>query len=707
MLISTYKNGFDTKSVVTEDIFAILSGIKTGRWQDECLPIMNQPDEIKRRDMKKILPNYTISGRFDVGRKNDSLIEHSNLIGIDFDKVENIQGFFNVLKNDPYTFSVFKSVSHTGLCAIVKIEGKRHIDAFLGLAQYYWDTYKANVDQSCKNVSRIRYVSFDPDLYLNEKSKVFKKYVKTNSHTESNDRIPHSDKRFDFVLRNIEKARIDITGNYTQWIRLGFAIAHQYGKYGLEHFLTISQFSPQYTKEECEKQYNLCCQYDTNKEKIATIKTFYNEALFNGIEVFTEDEKKMMKAAELAKITGGSIEDAIKIIENEGLIPDEAIIKTVINQPKKEEKKPNKLDIESVKMFLRKYQIKKNEVTRKYEWKGREMNTEDFNTIYLEAKEAFEKLSNDMFLSIIFSHFTPLYNPIKDYFDSIVWDGKDRIEDLVNSITSDTGDEAYRYSAVRSWLLGIIESVYTDNPNILQLIFAGKQNTGKSVFFKQLLPQQLKRYFGLSQLDNGKDDQILMCEKLLILDDEYSGKLKEDAKNIKRMLSAPHFDLREPYGRQNIKMKRIATLCATTNETQILNDITGNRRILVLEVTGKFNYELYNSLDKEQVFAQLVHLHKEGYVAELDDIMIDLIKEYTHGRNSEPNREEECLEKLFHSPENHDGYSYLTNTEIIAIIYEKMKIQLYPRKMGMTLNELGYLRLKKNKLWKYKITPKS
>ena len=198
-----------------------------------------------------------------------------------------------------------------------------------------------------------------------------------------------------------------------------------------------------------------------------------------------------------------------------------------------------------------------------------------------------------------------------------------------------------------------------------------------------------------------------MCEKLLILDDEYSGKLKEDAKNIKRMLSAPHFDLREPYGRQNIKMKRIATLCATTNETQILNDITGNRRILVLEITGKFNYELYNSIDKEQVFAQLVHLHKNGYVAELDDMMIDLIKEYTHGRNSEPNREEECLEKLFYSPENHDGYSYLTNTEIVAIIFEKMKIQLGTRKMGITLNELGYLRLKKNKVWKYKITPKS
>lgn len=706
MLISIYKSGFDVQSTVTEDISAILSGIKTGRWQDDCLPIMNEPDEIKRRKMKKSLPNYTISGRFDKGRSDKSIIEHSNLIGIDFDHVDNVNALINNLKIDQYTFAVFKSVSHTGVCAIVKINGQKHLESFNGLSQYYWDKYKVSIDQSCKNISRIRYVSFDPDLYINDKSKVFKSHIEERK-SSNDDRIPHSDKRFAFVLNNIEKQKIDITGKYTQWIKLGFAIAHQYGIYGLEHFLTISQFSPQYTKEECEEQYKLCCQYDTDKEKVATIKTFYSEALYHGIEVFTEDEKLMIKATKVAKETGMTLEHAKQMIKDEGIIPDDTIIDKVFKEQKKEEKKTNKLDIESVKLFLKKYQIKKNEVTRKYEWKGREMNTEDFNTIYLEAKQAFEKLSNDMFLSIIFSHFTPLYNPIKDYFESIEWDGTDRIESLVKSITSDTGDEAYRFSAVRSWLLGIIESIYTDNPNILQLIFAGKQNTGKSVFFKQLLPKQLYRYFGLSQLDNGKDDQILMCEKLLILDDEYSGKLKEDAKNIKRMLSAPHFDLREPYGKQNIKMKRIASLCATTNETQILNDVTGNRRILVLEVTGKFDYELYNSIDKEQLFGQLVHLHKNGYVAELDDLMIDLIKEYTHGRNSEPNREEECLEKLFHSPENHDGYSYLTNTEIVAIIFERMKIQLGTRKLGITLHELGYQRLKKNKVWKYKITPKS
>jgi hypothetical protein len=705
MLISTYRNGFDIQSIVTEDISAILSGIKTGRWQDECLPIMNEPDEKKRRELKKHLPNYTISGRFDKGRADKTLIEHSNLIGIDFDHVDNINGLVNQLKSDPYTFAVFKSVSHTGVCAIVKIEGSKHLESFNGLAQYYWDKFRVKIDTACKNVSRIRYVSFDPDLYINEKSKVFKNKVQ-EIEKKNDEGIPHSDTRFGFVLKNIEKAKKDITGNYVTWVRLGFAIAHQYGKHGVEFFKAISKYSEQYTDQECEEQYELCCRNSEGREKVATIKAFYNEALHHDIDIYTEDEKIMMKVAEVAKLTGLTVEQAKKMIEDEGVIPDDAIVTKGYEQAKKEEKKSNKLDIEAVKLFLRRYQIKKNEVTRKYEWNGNEMNTEDFNTIFLEAKEKFEKLSNDMFLSIIFSHFTPTYNPIKAYFDSIDWDGEDRIKPLVQSINSDTGDFDYRLIAVQSWLLGIIESIYIDNPNILQLIFAGKQNTGKSVFFKQLLPKQLSRYFGLSQLDNGKDDQILMCEKLLILDDEYSGKAKEDAKLIKRLLSAPHFDIREPYGRQNVKMKRIASLCATTNETKILNDITGNRRILVLEVIGKFDYVLYNSIDKEQLFGQLYDMHKKGYEAQLTDKMIDLMKEYTHSRNSEPSVEEECLEKLFNNPTIHDGYSYLTNTEIVSIIMDKMKLRVGSKKLGIVLKELGYEQKKKNGVQKYQIMPK-
>lgn len=708
MLVSIYKNTFDSQSQVTEDIIAILSGIKTGRWQDLCLPIMQEANKDKRNELKKKVPGFTASGKF-LHRSASKIEEHSNLIAIDFDEVIDINKVIEQLKNDIFTFAVYKSVSHRGICCLVKIDGSKHLDAFHALSQYYWDLLGLNIDQSCKDTSRLRYVSYDPDLYINQNAKLFNKYLKKDQvqNDKETEAIPivHSDTRFGRVIKEIEEREIDITGSYPQWVAIGFAIASQYKVNGEDFFVSISQFSKLYNKGVAIKQYELCCR-PWEGDKRYTIKTFYYHARKAGIKVVTEEEEKQITAAHVARDTGISIEDALSMLENDGVLPDKEIVEQAYNQPKQQQPKNAKLDIESVKFFLKKYNIKKNELTRRYEWNGVEMNTEDFNTIFLEAKGLFEKLSNDLFLTILYSHFTKTYNPIKEYFDSIEWDGTDRIEPLVQSITSDTGDYTFRFVAVRSWLLGIIESIYTDNPNILQLILAGKQNTGKSVFFKQLLPDPLRKYMALSQLDNGKDDQILMCEKLIILDDEYSGKSKDDAKLIKRLLSAPYFNLREPYGKQNITMRRLASLCATSNETEILNDVTGNRRNLVLEVTGKFDFDKYNQIDKSQLFAQLYKLHQEGYTSELNQAMIDQIHEFTHGRNSEPNREEEALNHFFYEPGIWDGTSYLTSTEICAIVFAGWKMNLSQKKLGTVLKAMGYERIKQKSLYKYKIQPK-
>ena len=708
MLVSIYKNTFDSGSQVTEDIMAILSGIKTGRWQDYCLPVMQETDKKKRDELKKQAPGFTASGTFS-HRSSSKLVEHSNLIAIDFDAVNDIDKIISELKKDQYTFAVYKSISHRGICCLVKIDGSKHLDAFHGLSQYYFDLLNLNIDQSCKDTSRLRYVSFDPYLYINQNSKLFNKYLKKeqaqNDKVTEAIQIVHSDERFARVVNEIVSKEKDITGSYPQWVAIGFAIASKYSEFGLEYYIDISQFSSLYNKETCIKQYELCCR-PWNGDKRVSINTFYYHAKRNGIQVTTEEEELQIKAAHVARDTGLSIEDAISMLKNDGVLPDVQIVEQAYKQPKQEQQKNNKLDIESVKFYLKRYNIKKNEITRRYEWNGTEMTQEDFNTIYLETKKLFEKLSNELFLTILYSHFTKTYNPIKEYFQTLQWDGTDRIEPLVESITSDTGTPIFRFTAVRSWLIGIIESIFTDKPNILQLILAGKQNTGKSVFFKELLPKPLKRYLALSQLDNGKDDQILMCEKLIILDDEYSGKSKDDAKLIKRLLSAPYFNLREPYGKQNVTMRRLASLCATTNETEILNDVTGNRRNLVLEITGKFDFKKYNEIDKEQLFVQLYNLHLEGYTSEINQEMISQIEEFTHGRNSEPNRETEALDHFFYEPGIWDGISYLTNTEIMAIVYSGWKLNLSQKKLGMVMKQLGYERTKQKGIYKYKIQPK-
>ena len=52
-----------------------------------------------------------------------------------------------------------------------------------------------------------------------------------------------------------------------------------------------------------------------------------------------------------------------------------------------------------------------------------------------------------------------------------------------------------------------------------------------------MLPKELRSYYAESKLDAGKDDEILMTQKLLIMDDEMGGKSKKEVKRLKELTS--------------------------------------------------------------------------------------------------------------------------------------------------------------------------
>lgn len=703
MKVSIYPKITDTKNNTDVFIEEVLLGIREGKWQDVCLPVMKETDKPTRQKLKKVVPYFTAAGTFKE-RNNKGLNEASGLIAIDFDDVDNLEMYINLIKADEYTFACFKSISHTGFCALVKIDSAKYSESFEGLSAYYFTLLKIPIDPACKDISRPRYVSFDPDCYQNPKSKIFKdipkKELKKETYQRTQVNYLHTDDKFNRVM---QKINTDITGDYNQWLRIGFAIASQYGDSGLDYFHHVSKFSSSYVPLITDKQYKFCCRGKTG----VTISTFYYYCKQAGIEISDKTEDFTAKIAHYAKTGGRNKESAKKVLEMQGIKVNDTIIDAVFESdsykpPIQEGDKGDKLNIDDVEMWIKtNYSIKKNSITRFYEMEGKPIETEDFNSIYIAAKKIFDKLSRDIFDCIIFSNFTPQYNPIKEYFDSLVWDNNDRIKQLTESINSDTGTFDYRRILLQSWLLGIIETVYIGEVNILQLILAGKQNTGKSIFFKKLLPSRLKEYFGLSQLDKGKDDELLMCQKLIILDDEYSGKSKQDAKLIKRLLSAPSFDLREPYGKKNITLKRIATLCATSNETELLNDSTGNRRNIIFEVIGKFHYNLYNGIDKEQLFAQAVAFHKLGYKSELTDAMIEEIDKFTGAKHSETSIEAETILMCFEKPSVATDYDFYTTTEIKNTIEANTVQKLSVKKLGMELKRLEYRRDKKGGVYGY------
>jgi hypothetical protein len=85
-MVSIYPHIFDTKNGTDIELMEILLGIKSGRWEDDCYPIMKEEDKVKRNELKKKVPYYTVSGTFEV-RSNNGLRKHSGYISIDFDNV--------------------------------------------------------------------------------------------------------------------------------------------------------------------------------------------------------------------------------------------------------------------------------------------------------------------------------------------------------------------------------------------------------------------------------------------------------------------------------------------------------------------------------------------------------------------------------------------------------------------------------------------
>jgi len=682
----------ETKNGEEVSITEALERIRNGFYQDIWLKAVNDKN-------KKILPYFTPSGLFEE-RRNAALLEHSNLICIDLDDLnENVNSFFDVLIEDKYVYSIFRSVSHKGLAVLVKIEGEKHSDAFDGLSKYFFDSYALIIDPSCKDVSRPRFITYDPSLYINEDSKVFKEYVKQEPKKLFQERKSfstiHYQTKFENVLAEIENKGIDITGDYLQWLRIGFAIGSEFGTSGLHYFQRVSRFSGQYDTKACEKQYRYCC---SNRQGI-TIATFYYYAKHAGIEISNKREQELCRLAYYGKTGGRSIETletSIQKITGAPLQEDEKKILKLVYEDKGYKLNTKEVGIEEIEDWLSfNYNIRRNLITLEYELEGKPIEDIDINEIFITGKKLFENLSMQLLQSLIFRSSIDSYNPIKDYLNKIVWDetGKSRLEQVVDSIPSETASRELRFKLIERWALGMVRQIYEDIPNQLCLVLTGKQRTGKTEFFRRLFPKQLRRYLANSKLDEGKDSEILMCQKLLIVDDEYSGKSKQDFKKMKDYLGRDKFTVRPPYGRCSVTMRRLATLAGTCNEIEILNDPTGNRRILVIEVVDELDFETLDKIDRDQLWAELVWRYKEGFSCELSSLELKELEETVNDKYQEASYEAQKLQQLFYSFETYNDWDFKTATEIKDSIEVTCKEKISLRKLGMELKKLKYKRV--------------
>lgn len=159
---------------------AIMSCIKSGVWSDSIERLRSEVSDNKRRNIKSNLPAFLPTGVFSK-REDTSITEFSQHTAIDFDKVSNESDFCDKLKQDKHTKYLFKSCSGKGYCLVVQIEGfDNYSEHYRQIVNYYDGVLGLKADSSCCNLSRARFVSYDPDMFSCNQPEVF-----TNSFLKS------------------------------------------------------------------------------------------------------------------------------------------------------------------------------------------------------------------------------------------------------------------------------------------------------------------------------------------------------------------------------------------------------------------------------------------------------------------------------------------------------------------------------------------
>jgi hypothetical protein len=164
------RNVFPSETMRLHQVFALITSDKYKKSTEDLRAIT---DVKEARKFKANRFDYvTFSGVFE--KRNDSnLLQHSNLLTIDFDHLDNLQELKTQLLNDEYfeTEMLFTSPSGDGLKWIIRIDilEVSHSEYFTAVANYIKQTYNIEVDQSGKDVSRACFLPYDPTAFLHKR----------------------------------------------------------------------------------------------------------------------------------------------------------------------------------------------------------------------------------------------------------------------------------------------------------------------------------------------------------------------------------------------------------------------------------------------------------------------------------------------------------------------------------------------------------
>lgn len=703
----------------SKSLYEILLDCKTGRWKKEVEELRKQTDEDKFDKMKLRLPAFYPSCQFNEGSKElDNVAQKIGVICIDIDFKDNpdeeaVEAGLSQIAAFDYVLAVMKSASGRGYFVIIRLnQGHRFFKRTFDTIQRDWyKDYGLTIDNSCSNPNRARYVTYDPEAYIRDKDFELTKYLgyiqkpkkkKTKRDVDDFERVAGY---IDQVIDTGQAHQLE--HEYDRWFRTGLSLARGFGEQGRELFHKISATGAKYNFDKCDKKY----------------------------DKFLRDASK-----------GGGRDIASLVYDIKGIlgtlpkIGQDTDVEGSVDLEKEQVRKKRQADrntdaktkVDKCAEWIKEQGIRVNSITLMLEQDGEEMDDHHLSNLQNACDRDMNFNVNDnVWGHAIKSNIIPRFHPFKDYFKARY--NPDKVEEYRKGKEIEKMKTLWRIHPTMKELTIldedledlidfmplIINAMLGGTPTELFLILAGEQGTGKTRFLTYLMPPSLRgKYFVSNPTGNAADLKQLQATKALILYDEVSEEMKANYLAFKRNTSQVVVNYRAPYGRTSVDRPRIATFVGTTNDDDILQDPTGNRRYIIVDFT-KFDLLCWVEKWKAQAIAN--GRQPEQFV-DKDLLWMEFFQMYLDRKNSinfgwtdariqgNTHRKQgdysafgtvdAVVDYYFQHP-THDSTSacYLSSASIYIEInrFTKAVKDLNPTTLGRALKRAGYRKVRKTK----------
>lgn len=245
---------------------------------------------------------------------------------------------------------------------------------------------------------------------------------------------------------------------------------------------------------------------------------------------------------------------------------------------------------------------------------------------WLSTNKKFEPTQNLMHDGALAAAYQYQFHPVKEYFESLSWDGHKRVHNWMHKILGAIDDQYTRAVGLKT-LVACVKRVYEPGCKFDYItVLEGPQRTGKSTAWKILAGEQ---WFGDSAIDITKEWSIMKTfGKLMYEWAEMETFRRGNTQAMKSYLSSACDTVRLPYNRTSRDIPRSGIFVGSFNpeadkDIGWLHDTTGNSRYWVIEtgVTGSIDNDGLRQI-RDQLWAEAIELYRAGTPIYFEDAKV-------------------------------------------------------------------------------------